>query len=514
MMSEQTPPTGPDLTKGIPRSDLTDGGTLLGQVDGHAVLLIRRGEEIFAVDAVCTHYGGPLSEGLVVGDTIRCPWHHACFNLRSGEPVGAPALNPLTCWSVEQDGGRLVVRQPRAASPRPAPPPGGPALVVIIGAGAAGESAAETLRRERYAGPITVIGADPSVPVDRPNLSKDYLAGTAQEEWIPLRAREWYAEQQIDLRTGTTVRALDSAGRTVTLADGSSLGYGALLIATGADPVHLAIPGGERAQVLRTLADSRAIIARATAGSRAVVLGASFIGLEAAAALRTRGLEVHVAAPEPRPLERILGPEVGDFIRRLHEGHGVVFHLGQTAREIGARTVTLASGEELPADLVVAGIGVRPAVGLAEAAGLTVDRGIVVDRFLQTSAAGVFAAGDVARYPDPRGGGLIRIEHWALAQRQGRAAARNILGFQEPFTTVPFFWSQHYDLSLNYVGHAEKWDQIELSGDLDARDATVVYRLGGKVQAVLTLFRDRVSLEAEAAMERGDPAALDAVLRG
>jgi 3-phenylpropionate/trans-cinnamate dioxygenase ferredoxin reductase subunit len=280
--------------------------------------------------------------------------------------------------------------------------------VVIIGAGAAGESAAETLRREGYAGAITVIGADPSVPVDRPNLSKDYLAGTAQEELIPLRAREWYVEQQIDLRTGTTVRALDPAGHTVTLADGSTLGYGALLIATGADPVHLAIPGGERAQVLRTFADSRAIIARASAGSRAVVLGASFIGLEAAAALRTRGLEVHVAAPETRPLERILGPEVGDFIRRLHEEHGVVFHLGQTAREIGARTVTLGSGEELPADLVVAGIGVRPAVGLAEAAGLTVDRGIVVDHFLQTSAAGVYAAGDVARYPDPRFGGLIR----------------------------------------------------------------------------------------------------------
>jgi 3-phenylpropionate/trans-cinnamate dioxygenase ferredoxin reductase subunit len=513
-MSDAPSPTGPDLSTGIPLSDLAPGATLLGQVDGHAVLLIRQGAEIFAVDAVCTHYSGPLAEGLVVGDTIRCPWHHACFNLRTGEAVGAPALNPLTCWSVEQKEGRLTVRQPRAAAPRPAPPPHGPASVVIIGAGAAGESAAETLRREGYAGPITMIGADPSVPVDRPNLSKDYLAGTAQEDWIPLRAREWYVEQQIDLRTATTVRALDPVAHAVTLADGSTLGYGAVLIATGADPVHLAIPGGERAQVLRTFADSRAIIARAPAGSRAVVLGASFIGLEAAAALRTRGLEVHVAAPEPRPLERILGPEVGDFIRRLHEEHGVVFHLGQTAREIGAGTVTLGSGEELRADLVVAGIGVRPAVGLAEAAGLTVDRGIVVDQFLQSSVAGVYAAGDVARYPDPRFGGFIRIEHWALAQRQGRAAARNILGFQEPFTTVPFFWSQHYDLSLNYVGHAEKWDTIELSGDLDARDATVVYRLGGKVQAVVTLFRDRVSLEAEAAMERGDQTALDAVLRG
>jgi 3-phenylpropionate/trans-cinnamate dioxygenase ferredoxin reductase subunit len=511
-MSTTPPPTGPDLTQGVSASSLLDGESLLGQVDGHAVLLVRTAGEFFAVDATCTHYSGPLAEGLVVLETIRCPWHHACYDLRTGEAVGAPALNPLTCWAVEHEGEKLFVRKPRPPEPTDDIPDGTPASIVIIGAGAAGESAAENLRRTGYTGTITLYGADPADPVDRPNLSKDYLAGTAEESWIPLRPPEWFTERRIDVQRGATVTAIETVSRTITLATGRTVNYGALLIATGAEPVHLAIPGGERAMVLRTLADSKAIIARARAGQKAVVLGASFIALEAAAALRTRGVEVHVAAPDARPLERILGPELGDFIRRLHESHGVVFHLGQSARTIDASAVTLDSGEQLAADFVVAGVGVRPNVALAEAAGLTVDRGIVVDRYLQTSAAGVYAAGDVARFPDPRSGALVRIEHWALAQRQGRAAARNMVGLKEPFTTVPFFWSQHYDLSFNYVGHAEKWDRIEITGDLDRHDATVAYRLDGKVQAVVTLFRDQVSLEAESALERDDHDALEAVL--
>ncbi|MEP6474298.1 MAG: FAD-dependent oxidoreductase [Gemmatimonadota bacterium] len=513
-MSDSTPLSGPDFSQGVSASSLLDGESTLGQVDGHAVLLVRTGGAFFAVDAHCTHYSGPLAEGLVVVETIRCPWHHACFDLRTGEAIGAPALSPLTCWAIEHEGDKLFIRKPLPAPGLPEAPESTPASVVIIGAGAAGESAAQALRGAGYAGPVTMLGTDPSVPVDRPNLSKDYLAGTAQEDWIPLRPREWYAEQKIELRTGTTVTAIEPVGRTVTLDDGTTLTYGALLIATGAEPVHLSIPGGERALVLRTFADSKAIIAAAKNSQRAVVLGASFIGLEAAAALSSRGIEVHVAAPDARPLEKILGPEVGDFIRRLHESHGVTFHLGQSATEITADSVILSSGEKIPADLVVAGVGVRPNVALAEAAGLTVARGIVVDRFLQTSADGIYAAGDVARYPDPRSGALIRIEHWALAQRQGRTAARNILGMKQPFMTVPFFWSQHYDLSLNYVGHAEQWDAIEISGSLDDHDASVVYRLGGKVQAVVTLFRDRLSLEAEAALERQDEAALEAVLSG
>jgi NADPH-dependent 2,4-dienoyl-CoA reductase/sulfur reductase-like enzyme len=267
--------------------------------------------------------------------------------------------------------------------------------------------------------------------------------------------------------------------------------------------VRLNLPGAElpHVHVLRTLADSNAIIADAGNARRAVVVGSSFIGLEVAASLRERGLDVQVVSRDRRPLERILGPEVGDFIRKVHESHGVVFHFEQSPASISPDHVQLENGESLPAELVVIGVGVRPSTSLAERAGLRVDNGIVVDAYLETSAKGIFAAGDAARYPDPRTGALTRIEHWVVAERQGQTAGRNLIGRREPFRAVPFFWSQHYDLALNYVGHAERWDSTETEGSFEARDFKVSYKAGGKVLAVLTLSRDRQSLEAEAAME-------------
>jgi 3-phenylpropionate/trans-cinnamate dioxygenase ferredoxin reductase subunit len=296
--------------------------------------------------------------------------------------------------------------------------------------------------------------------------------------------------------------AVDVPRRRVLLDDATSHEFGALLLATGAEPIRLPTSAGSGVRYLRTLADSRAIIAAAADARRAVILGASFIGLEVAASLRARGLEVNVVAPDHRPLERVLGRELGDFIRGLHEEHGVVFHLGQTASRIEPGSVTLESGKGIPADLVIAGIGVRPSIELAAAAGLAVDGGIVVDQYLETSEPGIFAAGDVARYPDSRAGARIRVEHWVAAERQGQAAARNILGRREPFAAVPFFWSQHYDVAISYVGHAERWDDVELSGSLERRDCTITYRVGGRRLAVATVGRDRSSLEAELALER------------
>ncbi|HTP46308.1 MAG TPA: FAD-dependent oxidoreductase, partial [Casimicrobiaceae bacterium] len=372
-MSDAAPETtGPDLGAGVVMDTIADGSMLAGHVGEQAVLLARRGSEFFALDATCTHYGGPLAEGLIVGETVRCPWHHACFSLRTGEALHAPALSALGCWSVEARDGKVFVRKRVPAEPAVrVRARESPRSVVIIGGGAAGFAAAEMLRRQRFEGDIHMLSDDDAPPVDRPNLSKDYLAGNAPEEWIPLRPEAFYAEQNIDLRLKTSVAALDIAAREVVLSDGTRLKYDRLLLATGAEPVRLPLPGMDLPHVhtLRTLADCRAIIARAATAKRAVVLGASFIGLEVAASLRARGIEVHVVAPEKRPMERILGRELGDFIRDLHEQHGVVFHLDDTATALEATRVKLKSGGTIEAELVVAGVGVRPRLALAQAAG-------------------------------------------------------------------------------------------------------------------------------------------------
>ncbi len=499
-MSEPKPVSGPDFTQGYSFAKLRDGEMLLGHVDGEHVLLARRGDEVFAVGAACTHYGGFLTDGIMVGDTVRCPLHHACFSLRSGEAVAAPAFTALPCWDVRRDGDtlRLAARKP-APAPRAASPQA-PASIVIIGAGAAGMAAANMLRREGYRGGVTMIDAEANPPVDRPNLSKDYLAGGMPEDWLWVMSDAYYRDNNIDLISGVKATVIDAAKRSVTLADGRTLPYDALLLATGADPVRLPIPGANLPHVhyLRSLPDSRGIIA-ATA-KRAVVIGASFIGLEAAASLRARGLEVHVVAPDHRPLERILGPEIGDFIRALHETHGVIFHLDRKPQSISADTVTLDNGERIGADLVVIGVGVRPAVQIAEQAGLVVDNGVTVDEFLQTSVPGIYAAGDIARYPDAQNGDRVRIEHWDVAQWQGQTAARSMLGRREAYTAVPFFWSAHYDVTLNYVGHAERWDRIEIDGSIQDRDCTLRYFAGGRVRAVLTISRDKDSLRAAVAL--------------
>jgi NADPH-dependent 2,4-dienoyl-CoA reductase/sulfur reductase-like enzyme/nitrite reductase/ring-hydroxylating ferredoxin subunit len=504
MAEQQARPAGPDLAQGVALSEF-GGETLLGHVGDQDVLLVRSGSEIFAVDAHCSHYHGPLAEGLVVGDSIRCPWHHACFDLRSGEATRAPALNALAVWQVEREGERIFVRQKREqVKSRRKAPAEAPGRIVIVGGGAAGFAAADMLRRQEFRGSIVMLSNDAAPPVDRPNLSKDYLAGSAPEDWLPLRPDSFYAEASIDLWLNSNVTSIDAKARDVTVSGGDTIPYDRLLLATGAEPVRLPIPGADQkhVHVLRSLADCRAIIASAKGARRAVVIGASFIGLEAAAALRARDIGVHVVAPEQRPMERVLGPEMGDFVRALHEEHGVIFHLGDTVVAIDGKRATLKSGGVLEADVVVAGVGVRPRLGLAEQAGLKIDRGIAVNAFLETSADGIYAAGDIARWPDPHSRENIRVEHWVVAERQGQTAARNMLGQREVFDAVPFFWSQHYDVPINYVGHAEKWDEIAIDGDIAGRDCLLKYRSNGRVLAVASIYRDLASLQAELTMEQ------------
>jgi len=499
---------GPDLRAGVKLDALSDGAMLIGHVDGESVMLVRSGKDLFAVGAACTHYGGPLPKGFLVNETIRCPWHHACFNLRTGEPLRAPALDPLPRWRVEVKDGVVFATEKLRRQPRPTLQSESlPSSIVIVGGGAAGNAAAETLRREGYAGPITMFSSDPALPCDRPNLSKDYLAGKAPEEWTVLRSAEFYRSNDIDVRLNAYVTRLDPHSHEVELAQGTCHSYGALLLATGAKPLRLSIPGAERPHVhyLRTLEDSRALVEKAKTARSAVVIGASFIGLEVASSLRARDIEVHVVGPETVPMARILGDQLGSFIRTVHEQHGVVFHLGRAAAAIHRDAVTLSDGTQIEADLVVIGIGVRPETGLAEHAGLAIDRGIVVDEFLETSVPDVFAAGDIARWPDPHSGENIRVEHFVVAERQGQTAARNMLGRKEPFDAVPFFWTEQHDLGIAYVGHAEEWDEVIIDGDLEKRDCSITYRRNGEDLAVAVIHRDLAGLKAEVEFERRKP---------
>ncbi len=516
MSDEETKLEGPDLISGVPQSSIAEGAMLLGHARGEPVILVRRGDDVFAVGATCTHYGAPLVDGLVVGDTLRCPWHHACFDLRNGDAVRAPALDPIACWRVERQGDVVRVREKRPTTVRPPPAATNPPeTIVIVGGGAAGNAAAEMLRQEGYAGRITMLSADASLPVDRPTLSKGFLAGTDDEDAVPLRTEAFYREHDIDVKLAARVVAIDTGNRDVQLADGSRHRFDALLLATGAEPVKLDFPGADLPHVhyLRTAADSRALVDSAMTARHAVVIGSSFIGLEVAASLRARHVGVHVVGRDAVLMERVLGAEAGAFIRQLHEQNGVTFHLGATAVRIDAHHVTLSDGVALEADLVVVGVGVKPALALAESAGLAVDRGVTVDEYLQTSVPGIFAAGDIARWPDRLSGERIRVEHWVVAERQGQTAARNMLGLKERFDAVPFFWTVQYDFGLGYVGHAERFDSAIIDGSLEQDDCTIAYANDGRKLALAIVKRDLEGLHVEVEFERRIGAEREGVVR-
>lgn len=515
-MSGEQELKGPDLAAGVSVSTIPEGGILLGHAQGQAVLLSRRGKEIFAIGATCTHYSGPLGEGLIVGETVRCPWHHACFSLRTGEALRAPALSPVSRWEIERRGDTVVVTKEIKVKDGATPVepfaalPSDVSRVLIVGAGVAGNAAAEMLRRRGFTGTITMIGADPAGPYDRPNLSKDYLAGTAQEDWLPLHSLSFYKRHEIELLTGTRVKSIDVAARRATLENGETREYHRLLLCTGANPIALNVPGVEQKHVfyLRTLADSQAIIAAAAEAKRVVVIGASFIGMEAAASLRTRGLEVTVVAPDAVPFLKVFGEQLGTHLESLHQEHGVKFALQRSVTAIGAQDVTLDDGTTLPAEIVLIGIGVRPNLDLATQMGLTLDNGVVVDEFLESSAPGIYAAGDIASFPY-RTGDRIRVEHFVVAERQGQCAAQNILGAKRKYEDIPFFWTAQFGTEIRYVGHASKPEQVLVGGDIEKNDAILAYTEKGKPVAFASLGRDLACLEAERALETDDRSAMD-----
>ena len=473
-------------------ADIAAGGMMAATLEGAAVLLIRDGDSVHAIGGTCTHAGGKLAEGVRHGGRVVCPWHKAAFCERSGAVLDPPALDALPMYEARVADGRILVR----AAERPgAERVADGRCFVIAGAGAAGAVAAQTLRAEGFGGRIVMVDRANRVPYDRTILSKYALSGQKGAEKSPLQSQAFYREQGIERRTGD-VRAVDVAGRLVTLGDGSVLGYDALLLATGAVPRAAGLPGEGLRGVftLRSRADADAIVAQAERSERAVVLGASFIGMEVAASLRERGLEVTVVGHEAAPFAKQLGPEVGRAFVGLHEKRGVRFRLGVEIQgmegEGAVAGVRLKGGEVVPAELVVVGFGVKPETGYAEGLRRGEDGGIEVDAGL-LAAPGVYAAGDIARFPQGGDGGRIRVEHWRVAEQHGRVAALNMLGRGVKYDAVPFFWTIQYMKRLDYVGHAAAWDELVVHGDLGEPDFLAYYVKDGVVRAAAGLGRDQ-----------------------
>ena len=495
---------------------LRDGEMITVLVGGQKVLLARVDGRFYATAARCPHWGGPLPEGTMHGARLVCPWHRATFDVPSGDLLEPPALDGISAFRVRVDGDDVYVdrsEEPKRGRTMPmyACDLGADAReFVIIGAGAAAAAAAEALRQHCFVGRIVLVSPEDRWPYDRPNLSKDYLAGEVEAKWLPLRSSEFYEGHTIE-RVVASVTRLDVATRTLTLDDGRTLTPDAVLIASGARPRALDVPGADLPGIfaLRSLDDADALIAAASGARRAVVVGASFIGMEAAAALAQRGLQIQVVGPESVPFERILGADVGRVVQARHERHGTRFALGRgVARFTGGASVTaveLDDGTVLDADLVVVGVGVRPVTDFVEGVELDADGGVPVDDQLRV-APGVWAAGDVARYREPHTGRDVRIEHWRLAEQHGRAAALSMAGAAGPFAGVPFFWTQHHDLELGYAGAGQGWEELLVLGDLGAADFTAFYVAGDRVLAACGTQRDELGAFVELMRDGALPA--------
>jgi 3-phenylpropionate/trans-cinnamate dioxygenase ferredoxin reductase subunit len=364
-----------------------------------------------------------------------------------------------------------------------------PRRFVIVGASLAGAKAAETLRKEGFEGSVALVGEEPERPYERPPLSKEYLRGEAGPEKLYVHADGFYEAQGIDLRLSSAVTSLDVGDQTVSLASGDRLGYDSLLLCTGARPRRLALPGAELPGVyyLRDMASSATLREAIKAAGRAVIVGAGWIGCEVAASARQLGAEVAIVEMAQLPLQKVLGPEMGQFYRDVHRDHGVEMHFGVAPEAVvgsdAAEGVRLADGRIVPGGIVIVGIGAEPRAELAMQGGLETGNGVLTDEYLETSRPGVFAAGDVANSFHPLFGERVRLEHWSAARNQGPAAARNMLGRHEPYTRVPYFYSDQYEVGMEYSGHAPSWDEVIFRGDVEGREFIVFWVKDGRVAA-------------------------------
>jgi len=502
-------------------SDIPDGAMKAVEHGKLRILLTNIDGTIYAVGGSCPHYGAPLDDGVLSDKRVVCPWHHASFDVRTGDLLEPPALDCLPTFEVRVEDDQIFVtippgtEQTRTAERVVYDPEGDARTFVVLGGGAAGNAAVQTLREDGYRGRLVLVTREKRLPYDRPNLSKDYLQGTAEPEWMPLRPDEFFEQIGVEIISGAPVRSADLPSKQLTFEDGRTLPYDKLLIATGGVPRTLTIPGADLKRVftLRSFDDSDAIIAAAKDARRAVVVGASFIGMEAAASLRARGLDVTVVGPEKTPFERVFGKEIGERFRWAHEEQGTQFRLGAgVARREGKDTVAavvLDNDEHLPADLVVVGVGVKPATDFIRGVQLAEDGAVVVDEYFQ-ALENVYAAGDIAQFPDWRTGERQRIEHWRTAEQQGRQAAHNMAGKDIQYTGVPFFWTMQAGVTLGYVGHAAGWDDTIVYGSVRNDDFIIFYVKGDAVTAVAAVGRDRALNAAHELLRRGKmPAAAD-----
>jgi NADPH-dependent 2,4-dienoyl-CoA reductase/sulfur reductase-like enzyme/nitrite reductase/ring-hydroxylating ferredoxin subunit len=497
-----------DWRRALDEGELKEGAPCAVEVDEKTVLLVRSEGKIYACGNECTHYHAPLNEGLVVGHIVTCPWHNARFDIRDGRLDASPGLNGVPSYETKVEDGQIWIRQtgkgviamPEGKDER---------TFLIVGAGTAGNSAAETLRREGFAGRIVMVTGENHTPYDRTMLSKDYLSGEAPAKWLPLRGQKFYDRLNVEVLLQKPATSVDPAGRTVSFAAGTSMEADRILLATGGMPRRLPVPGADKPGcfLLRSRRDAEAIAAELNRAKTAVVVGASFIGLEVACSLRACNIAVHVVAPEALPLAAMFGERIGRRIKTTHEENGVVFHLGQTVKEFAGQErvgeAVLADGSRLEADCVVIGVGIRPAVDFLEGSGLVKDGEVPVDGRLETPFEGVFAAGDIALVPDGRTGEPRRVEHWVEAGRQGMHAARCMLGATDSYREIPFFWTKQYGSSLRYLGHARHFDQVAFRGDVDGGSFLAGIYVEGTLKAAATIGRNRELIRLGQLLEAG-----------
>ncbi|WP_080238232.1 apoptosis inducing factor family protein [Spirosoma rigui] len=507
--------------------DLIDGQLKEVRVGDTDVLLARADGQFYALHPKCSHYQAPLAKGALNGNRLVCPWHNACFDIRTGNRLEAPALNGLPTHEVRIEGDQVFVRltteKESRENPMAAPDDANAETCVIVGGGGAGAFAAEGLREGGFTGKIVMLTASQEGPYDRPNCSKDYLQGNAPDEWMPLRDDTFYHNYGIDIRPDQRVVSLDPATKQIELASGETLSYDRALVCTGGKPRNLDIPGAELAGIhmLRTLHNSQQLRNLGQSGKRFVIIGSSFIGLEGAMSLRKLGAEVDVVGTEAVPFTKILGERIGRVIQGWHEKEGVNFYLGRKVDRFdgdgSVQAVVLDNGDRLPADVVLLGLGVVPQTDFLRSIPLEKDGGVKTDAYLQVTD-GLYAAGDIVHYPGADG--PERIEHWKVAGQQGHVAGMNMARSQsvdqvennpvgttmtpEPYTMAPFFWTNQQGKRINYVGHTDSFDDIIYDGNPEADDSFLAFYVKqGVIKAAAGLKRDTDIIAIRELMQAG-----------